>query len=175
MSIQTVPFTPRFVDDAVDLVTHRYSQLRETVSALPTRYEQADVLRPMLEEICTNGSGVAASENGRFVGFMLAWNISDFRGRQTAYSPEWANAAALDRADPVYVRMLATATADWHQTGVTSFITALFADSQSAADTHFRLGFGVLANAQRNAPSILSDWSIAECEEFLELETESKS
>ena len=131
MPIQAVPFTQSHVDDAVDLVSHRYRQLRETVSTLPTLYEQADVLRPMLNEICTNGSGVAASENDRFVGFLLAWNIPNFRGRQTAYSPEWANAAPLDRAGPVYERMLATATADWYRSGVTSFITALFADSQS--------------------------------------------
>jgi GNAT superfamily N-acetyltransferase len=79
------------------------------------------------------------------VGFQLAWTVPDFRGRQTVFSPEWANAAPLDRAGQIYEQMFAAAAANWYEAGATSFITALFADSAGAAETLFRLGFGMLA------------------------------
>ena len=49
------------------------------------------------------------------------------------------------RSGRIYEAMVAAASTDWYAAGFTSFLPILFADDQAAADTFFRLGFGVLA------------------------------
>lgn len=127
------------------LVARRYRGLRNDVPSLPPRYEERDVLLPLIARLGGQTSGVAAIAGGQLAGFLLTMTVSDFRGRQAVFSPEWANAAMPEEEGRIYEQMVATLAADWYADGSTSFLTALFADCHAAAETFFRLGFGMLA------------------------------
>ena len=145
MSLRIEHFGNHHLEAAALLVAGRYRELCATVPSLPDRYGNVDTLMPMLADLHGHASGVVAEDGGDLVGFLLAFSIGDFRGREAILSPEWANAAIPGRSGRIYEAMVATASADWYADGFTSFLPILFADDQAAANTFFRLGFGVLA------------------------------
>jgi GNAT superfamily N-acetyltransferase len=145
MSLKIEPFSNRHLKDAARLTTDRYQGLRAVVPSLPTQYGDVSRLLPMLADLKESASGVVAMESDDLVGFLLSITIDDFRGRRTVLSPEWANGAARGRSGRIYEAMVAAAATDWYADRVTSFLPVLFADDHAAADTLFRLGFGMLA------------------------------
>lgn len=145
MSLKIEPFSNRHLRDAALLAADRYQGLQAVVPSLPAQYGDVSRLLPMLVDLKESASGVVALESDDLVGFLLSFTIDDFRGRRTALSPEWANAAVSGRSGRVYEAMVATAAEHWYADSATSFLPVLFADDHEAADTLFRLGFGMLA------------------------------
>ncbi len=145
MSLKIEPFSNHHLKDAALLVADRYNGLQAVVPSLPTQYGKVNLLLPMLVDLRESASGVVAMDGDDLVGFLLSITIDDFRGRRTVLSPEWANAAVSGRSGRVYEAMVATAAEHWYADGATSFLPVLFADDHEAADTLFRLGFGMLA------------------------------
>ncbi len=145
MSLKIEPFSNRHLEDAALLAADRYHGLRTVVPSLPAQYGDVSRLLPMLAQLQESASGVVAMESDDLVGFLLSITIDDFRGRRTVLSPEWANAAVSGRSGRVYEAMVAAAAEHWYADSATSFLPVLFADDHEAADTLFRLGFGMLA------------------------------
>jgi ribosomal protein S18 acetylase RimI-like enzyme len=145
LEIKIMPFTETHIEAAAELACHRYRQLRSKIAPLPDRYGQIDVIGPMLSDLYAYAPGVVAMDGDNLIGFLLAFSIGNFRGRQTILSPEWANAAILEQSGRIYEAMVATSSAKWHADGATSFLPVLLADDHAAADTLFQLGFGMLA------------------------------
>ena len=145
MSLKIEPFSDHHLQDAALLVADRYHGLQAVVPSLPAQYGEVSHLLPMLAELRESASGVVAMDGDDLVGFLLSITIDDFHGRRTVLSPEWANSAVSGRSGRVYEAMVASAAADWYADNVTSFLPVLFADDHEAADTLFRLGFGMLA------------------------------
>lgn len=145
MEFQVVPFRGKYLDDAAELVTKRYKFLRELVSELPERYEHAESVSPLLQELANRSAGVAAIEGSRLVGFLTARVVSSFRGRRTAYCPEWAHAADPEDSREIYQEMYAAISADWISDKCCAHLITLFADDRAAIDAWFWEGFGLLA------------------------------
>ena len=102
MTLDVIPLAPKHLDDAARLAGRRYAALRERAPPLPECYGEAGTLMPLLGDIASAGSGVAAVRGGQLVGFLAAWTIPSFRDRRAIFSPEWANGAALDDSQRIY-------------------------------------------------------------------------
>lgn len=110
--MEITDFTEKHLADAAALVAARYRALRQQMPLAPARYENVDVLCPLLERLTSAAPGVVALHNGRLVGFLAAW-LSQWRGYNTTYSPEWGNGADLDQAGRIYQAMYISLAARW--------------------------------------------------------------
>jgi GNAT superfamily N-acetyltransferase len=119
--------------------------LRELVSDLPERYEHSESVSSLLQELANHTTGVAAIEGSRLVGFLMARVIPSFRGKRTAYCPEWAHAADPDNSCEIYQEMYAAVSADWILDKCCAHLITLFSDDKAAIDAWFWEGFGLLA------------------------------
>jgi hypothetical protein len=94
------------------LVSQRYQRLRKQLPELPGRYADTSNLAPLLQGILKPGNpAVAAIQGNQLVGFLTAWQMPDFRGKRSIYSPEWANAAVLDDSACIMKRCTAPSPA----------------------------------------------------------------
>jgi GNAT superfamily N-acetyltransferase len=145
LALDVIPLAPKHLEDATKLVSRRYAALHEQVPALPARYGDAGTLLPLLDDIASSGSGVAAVRGEQLVGFLAAWTIPSFRGKRTAFSPEWANGALPADSQRIYERMYAHLAALWVAGGsLTHLISTLANDHEGIEGWHW-LGFGMLA------------------------------
>ena len=136
--MQIVAMGGQHVEDAGELVTARYAEVRASVPALPAKYESLDAFSRDLARLADASPGVAALRSGRLVGFLIAQVIGDFRDMRAAYSPEWANAAA---ADDVYIAMYQAVAEAWRADGCACHLVSLLGESEDCADAWLRLGF----------------------------------
>jgi hypothetical protein len=105
MAIEVVPLDEAHLKDAAALAASRYRGLRQEVPFLPRQYAEVDILLPMVHKVAGAGPGVVAMHGGRLVGFLSGWLIPSFRGRRTAFSPEWANGAEPRHSRRIYEEM----------------------------------------------------------------------
>jgi len=107
MSLEIVSLQDEHLEDAAALVTARYRALREQVPSLPSRYEDASSILPLLRDLAGKAPGVVAMRDGRLAGFLLGMVLPEFRGKRSVYSPEWANAADAEDSGETYREMYA--------------------------------------------------------------------
>ncbi len=144
-SLNIVPLDEKHLADAATLVCNRYRMLRQRVPILPTRYGEIPTMLPMLADLVSEASGVAAIQGSRLVGFLLAMVIPDFRGKRTTYSPEWANAADVEDSRHIYEEMYTNLSAGWVADGCLTHLVCLFTDDRAALEGWQWLGFGLVA------------------------------
>lgn len=145
MSLETVPLQNDHLEDAAALVTARYRALREHAPSLPSRYEDVSSILPPLRDLAGQAPGVVARRDGRLVGFLLGMVISEFRGKRSVYSPEWANAADAEDGREIYREMYAHLSARWVANGCFTHLVTLLAHDHEAIDAWHWLGFGLAA------------------------------
>jgi len=134
------------LEDAARLVSERYQRLREQMPDLPQRYSDVSSLVPLLQGILKPGiPGVAAVQGNRMVGFLTAWQMPDFRGKRSIYSPEWANAAVLDDSARIYEALYSRISGDWLAEGYSAHYLSLFPNDLQALQQWNWLGFGMFA------------------------------
>ena len=142
----TTPFREEHLEDAARLVSQRYQHLRAQVPELPPRYADPNSLVPLLQGILKPGNrAVAALQGNLFVGFLTAWQMSDFRGKRSIYSPEWANAAVLDDSARIYEALYSHISGDWLAGEYTAHYVSLFPNDLHALEQWHWLGFGMFA------------------------------
>lgn len=141
----TAALEKKHLDDAARLVARRYQRLRETAPALPERYVDVAVLRPLLDEIVETGSGVAALHDGQLAGFLASWYIPSFRGKPMVFSPEWGNGAEPEESATIYEAMYTHIAAQWMDQGYAHHIINLFAHDAPAREELHWLDFGMRA------------------------------
>ena len=145
MRLALVPLREEHLEEAAALASRRYRGLREQVALLPARYDDARTLLPLLHDIVRAGPGVAATREGRLVGFLAGWLLPSFRGSRAAFSPEWANGAVAEDGRRIYEEMYTYLSAAWVDKGTyTHLISTLANDSCSLSVFHW-LGFGMIA------------------------------
>lgn len=143
---KTVPLSEEHLEDAAQLVIERYHRLRKQVPDLPQRYSDVSSLAPLLQGILKPGiPGVAAILGKRLVGFLAAWQMSNFRGKRSIYSPEWANAAILDDSARIYEALYSRISGDWLAEGYSAHYLSLFPNDVHALKAWNWLGFGMFA------------------------------
>jgi GNAT superfamily N-acetyltransferase len=145
MSLQIASLQEKHLEEAAALVTARYKALRGQMPLLPSRYEQAGAILPRLRDLAARAPGVVALRGGRLSGFLTAMTIPDFLGRQSAYSPEWANGAEPGASRRVYEEMYAHLAARWVADGSLTHLVTMLAHDREAIEGWHWLGFGLAA------------------------------
>jgi len=143
MSIEVVPFGEEHLEEAAGMAVARYRTQRKTETSWPARFEESEVLLPLLKKVTESGPGVAALRHGRLMGFLLAY-LSSFRGIRTAYSPDFGHAADADGARDLYRNMYATLSHRWLAHGCFDHAITFFTRETEAIDAWFSLGFGLI-------------------------------
>jgi len=144
-SLEIVPLEDKHIEEAAVLVSARYRALREDVPLLPSRYEDAGTILPLVRDLAGQASGVAAIRGGRLAGFLLGFVIPEFQGKRSVFSPEWANGADLEDSRRIYQEMYAHLSARWVADGCFTHLVSLLADDRDAIDGWEWLGFGFIA------------------------------
>ncbi len=142
MTIDILPATTGHLDQIAALAASRYRRQLADVPALPARYGDAGILRPMLDRLIRAGPGVVAVEDGSVQGFLAAWLLPDFRGRRTAFSPEWAHVASDAH---VFEGMMASMGGRWASEGCLSHMLGVLPSDHDGMEGARWLGFGMLA------------------------------
>ncbi len=141
-----IPFHEEHLEDAARLVSDRYQRLREQLPDLPQRYSDISSLVPLLQGILKPGiPGVAAIQGNRLVGFLTGWQMPDFRGKRSIYSPEWANAAVLEDSARIYEALYSRISGDWLAERYSAHYLSLFPNDLQALQQWNSLGFGMFA------------------------------
>jgi GNAT superfamily N-acetyltransferase len=145
MSLEMVSLRDEHLEDTAALVTARYRALREDVPSLPSRYEEVSSILPPLRDLAGQAPGVVAMRDGQLAGFLLGMVLSQFRGKRSVYSPEWANAADAEDGRETYREMYARLSARWVADKCFTHVITLLAHDRQAIDTWHWLGFGLAA------------------------------
>lgn len=145
VSFEVTSFEAEHLADAARLVAARYRRLLEQTPVLPARYAEPDVLIPLLREIQEAGSGAVALDEGELKGFLAAWLIPSFRGRRTAFSPEWAHAVAPSGGRRAYEAVYTHLAAAWSTDHYVTHLVGFFPTDRVAIDCWQWLGFGMIA------------------------------
>lgn len=144
--LKIIPLKEENLEDAAALVSGRYKNLCEQEPHLPHRYKEVSNLLPLLQNIMQAASpGVGAIQDGQLVGFLVGWLMPDFRGKRSAYSPEWANAADLKRSAYIYEEMYRHLAAHWVAGKYVAHYITMFANDAEAVRAWHWLGFGMTA------------------------------
>jgi hypothetical protein len=140
------PFREEHLEDAARLVSDRYQRLREHVPELPQRYSDVSNIVPLLQGILKpDVPAVAAILGNQLVGFLTGWQMPDFRGKRSIYSPEWANAAVLDDSARIYEALYSRISGDWLAGKYSAHYLSLFPNDLQALQQWHWLGFGMFA------------------------------
>jgi len=145
MGFHIVPFAEKHIEDAAALLASRYRHLHELVPALPSRCADASSILPLLCDLTKDAKGVAAIKQSQLAGFLIGQVLPSFRGKRSAYSPEWANATDLDNSREIYQRMYASLSSEWVADGCLTHLVTIFANDHDAVDAWFWEGFGLIA------------------------------
>lgn len=144
MSLEVVTLSQEHLEQAAALAAARYERFRDQLPLLPPQYAEKDTLLPMLQEIVEAGSGVVALDGDRLVGFLAAWILPSFRGRRSAFSPEWANGAE-GNSRRIYEEMYTQLSAQRVEDGTRTHLISTLVDDPRVLDTWHWLGFGMIA------------------------------
>ena len=132
------------LEDAAALTGARYRALRERLPLMPTRFQDPDTILPPLRDLAGQSPGVVAVRGGRLAGFLVAYQIPDFRGKRSVYAPEWANGAELDDSRRIYEALYAGLSAQWVDAGYCTHLLSIVADDEGGIEGWRWLGFGLL-------------------------------
>lgn len=153
-SIEIVPFQRDHLQDAAVLVANRYRAERGINESLPSRFEEADAVLPLLKGYANGQAGIAAICERRFVGFLIGLLIP-VRQAKTAYVPDWGHAADSESGQKIYKAMYANLAPRWVADGCFTHAVSLLTHEREATDAWFSLGFGMIeANAVRDVSPI---------------------
>ena len=145
MRTEIADLGPDHVRQAAALAAERYRILRAHTPHLPARWEDPDLILPMLGELVGQVPGVAALRDGRLVGFLTGFLFSGFRGKDAAYSPEWANGVVVDSGDGLYHDLYTAISARWLGAGAATHLITLPAYDRASLDAWHWMGFGKMS------------------------------
>lgn len=144
--LEIKPFEKAHLEDAAALVIHRYTELCQQEPLLPVRYQHSANILPHLQNMLKAGCpGVAATQNGRLVGFLMGWLMPSFRGKRSTYSPEWANASLLANSRYIYEEMYRVIAGDWAAEKYVAHYLSIFTNDLAGIEALHWLNFGMLS------------------------------
>ena len=142
MLLEITTLQEKHLEDAAALVCARYKALRERVPIMPSRYEEANVILPMLDYVVKKSHGVVALQGSHLVGFLSGLVIPMLLGKRCAYSPEWANGVELEASRRTYDEMYAKLSAQWIADGCGMHAVTLLENDHQGIEGWQWLGFG---------------------------------
>jgi len=142
-SIEIVPFQRDHLQDAAVLVANRYRAERGINRSLPSQFEDADAVLPLLKDYANGQAGIAAILEKRLIGFLIGLFIT-VRQVKTAYVPDWGHAVDSESSQKIYRAMYANLARRWVADGYLAHAVTLLTHEREAMDTWFSLGFGMV-------------------------------
>jgi len=100
---------------------------------------------PNLRKLVKEAPSVAAYRDGRLVGFLTGFVIPSWRGKRSAYCPEWAHAAVGADRRELYQLMYAEISKKWVADRCNTHLITHFAHDGEIIDTFSWFGFGMAA------------------------------
>lgn len=141
--MEIVRLQEKHLEEAADLFAGQYRKQRHLTPDLPSQYEDPRKTLPRMLRAVERGSGVAAFEDGKMIGYLGGALIDSFFGtHRGVYCPEWAHAAVGEMRPRTYEAMYKEAATMWVEEGCYNHAIILLAGDQEACDTWFWLGFG---------------------------------
>lgn len=142
-SIEIVPFQRDHLQDAAVLVANRYRAERGINKSLPSQFEDADAVLPLLKDYANGQAGIAAICEKRLIGFLIGLLIT-VRQVKTAYVPDWGHAADSEGGRKTYQTMYANLGSRWIADGYSAHAVTLLIHEREVMDAWFSLGFGMV-------------------------------
>ena len=136
-------FNSSHVEDAAKLVLDNYLEERKHVNSLPLYENYLDIFCKSINELMSNGIGVAAVQEGRLVGFLSGMAVNAFKGlNRGIYCPIYGHATISEDKRNLYQRMYEKVGDIWVKNGCLSHAITMFAHDRESVDTWFWNGFG---------------------------------
>ena len=144
MAIEILPLEEKHLADTAALACARYRALRERQPLMPSRFQDPDTILPLLRDLAGRVPGVVAVRGGRIAGFLVAYQLPDFRGKRSVYAPEWANGAEMDDSRRIYEALYAGLSARWVAARYCTHLLSIVANDEDGIEGWRWLGFGLL-------------------------------
>lgn len=166
MPYTVVPLTAEHLEPALALWLACYEREREANPLLPPRAAAdsgwiRDALRAQLAK-----PGVAITEQGRLLGYMVAGKRFRWKGQQAALVPEYGHAAAPANTPTLYQRMYMRLAQQWADEGVHLHLIGHLAHDGALQETLYQLGFGaIVAERLRDLAAVPGAAQVAIVEE----------
>ena len=142
-SIEIVPFQRDHLQDAAMLVANRYREERNINKSLPSQFENADAVLPLLKNYANGQAGIAAIDEKRLIGFLIGLHIT-VRQVKTAYVPDWGHAVDSESGQKIYRAMYVNLAPRWVADGYFAHAITFLAHERETMDAWFSLGFGMV-------------------------------
>ncbi len=137
------PFEEKYVEDAARLFAGTYRAAREHIPILPSRYEDDNVVVPLLNDSIHTIPGVVAIENGKPSGYLIGRLLRVWRGRRSIFVPFWGHAIAGEKRRKILEQMYTQLSNEWIMNGCFTHLISVLANDEKIIDTLFWLGFGM--------------------------------
>ncbi len=148
MTIEIYPLLPEHVQPAASLFAGQVRHLREQIPALPEISQYPGQVTPFLERILSRGTGLAAIEDGKLVGYLAWLQIDEFRdtARTAGYVPEWAHGCAIGKEDQVYPPLYLKTAAYWAEKQYPIWCMTCLTSNRFLETYLYRNGFGMITH-----------------------------
>jgi GNAT superfamily N-acetyltransferase len=145
MPYEIKPLRKEDLEDAAKLFVKSFKIEREYSPLLPSRFEDANVILPLLDNLLSKSPGVAAVSNNKLVGFLIGQLLPSWRGRRSVWVPECANVVVGQKRKEVFQEMYARLAHQWVANGCFTHLISVLAHDEEIIDELFWLGFGMAA------------------------------
>ncbi len=138
-----VPFDENHIGEAGELLFKAYQTERAAVPVLPDCGD-AGFFAHMASELCGNGLGVAAVEEGRLQGFLTGMEAGELFGTSSGiYIPVYGHAVKGRDRQNTYQQLYAGASDIWVRKGLFSHAITMYAHDKTAVNAWFWQDFGL--------------------------------
>ena len=138
-------FRRQHVVKAAALFCAQFERQRVKVPDLPEMYAEPKSIIPLISRLSDGAPGVAAFQNGAFVGYLIGVKVPRFMSSYDGvYCPEWAHGASLENRRETYQEMYKSIAEKWVQDGGIRHCITHLADDREAIEAFSMLGFGTM-------------------------------
>jgi len=141
--IKLSPIHEGKVDELSSLVVNRFREEQKHVPILRSSFERDRTFLPKLRELVKEAPNVAAYQDGHPVGFLTGFVIPSWRGKRSAYCPEWAHAAIGENRKEVYQLMYAELSKRWVANRCNTHLITHYAHDGEIIEAYSWFGFGM--------------------------------
>lgn len=143
INIEYVQIKNIYVDEALNIVMHAYEKERNAVPCLPES-DFHDYLKNSIQYLFDNGSGIAAINGNRLIGFLSGYVVGNFFGKYSGvYCPVFGHGAIGENSMQIYRDIYKNAAQLWVKNSYLTHAITVFAHDQELVNAWFWQGFGL--------------------------------
>jgi hypothetical protein len=144
--IKIKKFQNNHLKEAAELFISNYNILRQTISELPDKYENRDLIQSKLTKVIEDNPSAVAIYDNKIVGYLTGYSgIESFKGSSTgAYIPELAHSSIRDdKKEKIYNKLYRYLAKEMIATNSSTQAITFLANDSIAKDVFYQLGFGL--------------------------------